>query len=51
MHLRHVLNLLHFRPDLGALYALRHTLKFYETTPEQLKKAKTVPLYITKAVK
>jgi hypothetical protein len=33
MHLSLALNLLHFFPDLSALYALRHTPNFYEIHP------------------
>jgi hypothetical protein len=36
MHLRLVLNLLHFLPDVGALYALRSTLTFYEIHPRPM---------------
>jgi hypothetical protein len=32
--LRLVLNLLHFLPSLGALYALRHAPNFYEIHPK-----------------
>ena len=33
MHLRHVLNLVYFLSDLGALYALHHAPNFYEIHP------------------
>jgi hypothetical protein len=33
MHLKFALNLLHFLPDLGALYALPRAPNFYEIQP------------------
>jgi hypothetical protein len=33
MHSHLALNLLHFHPDLGAVYALRHAPNFYEIHP------------------
>jgi hypothetical protein len=36
MHLRLALNLLHFLPDLGGLYTLRHVPNFYEIHPRSI---------------